>query len=192
MTPRRSARLWRIAAPLIVGAVVLALWEAVVRIEGIAVYILPGPIAIAKALWTDGPSLLGSLLGDVAHHAGRTRRGRHSRRRHCAVVLAVAAPGDQPLPLRRDFAGDADRGDSAVDHHLGAAAVCGLAGLRLDRRLFPDRLEHHDRAQQRRPQPRRPVPALRRLPGPDPALSASCRPHSPIFLPGCGSAAGWP
>ena len=62
MTPRRSARLWRIAAPLIVGAVVLALWEAVVRIEGIAVYILPGPIAIAKALWTDGPSLLGSLL----------------------------------------------------------------------------------------------------------------------------------
>ncbi len=62
MTPRRSARLWRIAAPLIVGAVLLALWEAVVRIEAIPVYILPGPVAIGKALWTDGPSLLGSLL----------------------------------------------------------------------------------------------------------------------------------
>ena len=57
-----SARLWRVAAPLLVGAVLLALWEGVVRFEGIPVYILPGPVAIAKALWTDGPSLLGSLL----------------------------------------------------------------------------------------------------------------------------------
>ena len=62
MTPRRRARLARIAAPLIVGAALLALWEAVVRIERIPVYILPGPIAIGRALWTDGPSLLGSLL----------------------------------------------------------------------------------------------------------------------------------
>ncbi len=58
----RSGRLWRVAAPLIVGAALLALWEGVVRIENIPVYILPGPVAIAKALWTDGPSLLGSLL----------------------------------------------------------------------------------------------------------------------------------
>jgi NitT/TauT family transport system permease protein len=58
----RPGRLWRVAAPLAVGAAFLALWEAVVRIEGIPVYILPGPIAIGDALWTDGPSLLGSLL----------------------------------------------------------------------------------------------------------------------------------
>ena len=32
------------------------------RAKGIPVYILPGPLAIARALWTDGPSLLGSLL----------------------------------------------------------------------------------------------------------------------------------
>lgn len=56
------AGLWRVAAPLLVGAVLLALWEGVVRLEGVPVYILPGPIAIAKALWTDGPSLFGSLL----------------------------------------------------------------------------------------------------------------------------------
>jgi NitT/TauT family transport system permease protein len=62
MSARRSARLWRVGAPLAVGAAFLALWEAVVCIEGIPVYILPGPIAIGKALWTDGPSLLGSLL----------------------------------------------------------------------------------------------------------------------------------
>jgi NitT/TauT family transport system permease protein len=56
------SRWWRIAAPLAVGAGVLAFWEAIVRLEGIAPYILPGPLLIAGTLWTDGPSLLGSLL----------------------------------------------------------------------------------------------------------------------------------
>jgi NitT/TauT family transport system permease protein len=58
----RSGRWWRIAAPLAVGAVLLGLWEAVVRIEHFPVYILPGPLAIAHALLIDGASLLGSLL----------------------------------------------------------------------------------------------------------------------------------
>lgn len=58
----RAGRLWRVIAPLAVGVLLLALWEAIVRIEGIPVYILPGPIAIGQALWTDGPSLLVSLL----------------------------------------------------------------------------------------------------------------------------------
>src|SRR5437763_15736425 len=53
---------WRTAAPLAVGAVVLALWEIIVRAEGIPPYILPGPLLIAQTLWTDGPSLIGSLL----------------------------------------------------------------------------------------------------------------------------------
>jgi NitT/TauT family transport system permease protein len=38
------------------------LWEGVVRFERIPVYILPGPVAVAHALWTDGPSLLASLV----------------------------------------------------------------------------------------------------------------------------------
>ena len=58
----RPERWWRIAAPLAVGAVLLGLWEAVVRFEDIPVYIVPGPLAIARALLTDGASLLGSLL----------------------------------------------------------------------------------------------------------------------------------
>jgi len=67
MTPRpvmkqMRARLWRIAAPLAVGGVVLALWETIVWVEGVPPYILPGPLLIAETLWTDGPSLLGSLL----------------------------------------------------------------------------------------------------------------------------------
>jgi len=56
------SRVWRILAPVAVGAVFLALWEGFVRFEEIPVYILPPPSAIAASLWTDGPSLLGSLL----------------------------------------------------------------------------------------------------------------------------------
>ena len=62
MSTRRVLRLSRIAAPLAVGAFFLALWEVVVRAESIPPYILPGPLAIAASLWTNGPSLLGSLL----------------------------------------------------------------------------------------------------------------------------------
>jgi len=51
----------RIAAPLAIGILFLALWEAAVRVSGVPQYILPAPSAIARSLWTDGPSLLGSL-----------------------------------------------------------------------------------------------------------------------------------
>ncbi len=62
MSPRRRVRWWRAAAPILVGVALLALWEAMVRVEQIPPYILPGPVLIARTLWTDGPSLLGSLL----------------------------------------------------------------------------------------------------------------------------------
>src|SRR6266446_4428865 len=55
-------RLMKIIAPLAVGLLFLGFWEAVVRIENIPRYILPGPLLVAETLWTDGPSLLGSLL----------------------------------------------------------------------------------------------------------------------------------
>ena len=59
---RQRLHLLRTSAPLAVGAAVLALWEMIVRAEGIPPYILPGPRLIAETLWTDGPSLMGSLL----------------------------------------------------------------------------------------------------------------------------------
>jgi NitT/TauT family transport system permease protein len=62
LNPARVSRSWKIVAPIAVAAVLLALWEIVVRVNGIPPYILPGPLAVAKSLWTDGPSLLGSLL----------------------------------------------------------------------------------------------------------------------------------
>jgi NitT/TauT family transport system permease protein len=54
-------RLGRIAAPLLVGIVMLVGWEVLVREEAIPPYILPGPLLVAETLWRDGPSLLGSL-----------------------------------------------------------------------------------------------------------------------------------
>ena len=51
----------KFAAPLVVGILMLAFWEAVVRINAIPPYILPGPILVAETLWRDGPSLLVSL-----------------------------------------------------------------------------------------------------------------------------------
>jgi len=56
------ARLTRLAAPVIVGLLFVALWDAVVRHYDIPPYILPGPELVAETLWRDGPSLLGSLL----------------------------------------------------------------------------------------------------------------------------------
>jgi NitT/TauT family transport system permease protein len=55
-------RIGRVAAPAAVGLLMLVLWETLVRVEGIPPYILPGPLVVARTLWTDGPSLLGSLL----------------------------------------------------------------------------------------------------------------------------------
>ncbi len=57
-----SSRLMRISAPVIVGLLFIALWDAVVRYYDIPPYILPGPWLVAETLWRDGPSLLDSLL----------------------------------------------------------------------------------------------------------------------------------
>lgn len=52
----------RFVAPIIVGIVMLALWEAVVRAAEIPPYVLPGPILVAKTLWTDWPTLWPALV----------------------------------------------------------------------------------------------------------------------------------
>jgi NitT/TauT family transport system permease protein len=57
MTERQA----KLAAPLAVGILMLIGWEAVVRVNAIPPYILPGPLLVAETLWRDGPSLLGSL-----------------------------------------------------------------------------------------------------------------------------------
>jgi NitT/TauT family transport system permease protein len=57
-----SAATWpKILAPLVIGIIIVALWEAVVRINHIPVYILPGPLLIVETLFKDWGTLSVSL-----------------------------------------------------------------------------------------------------------------------------------
>jgi len=58
--PVRATRAQRWAAPLVVALVLLLGWEAVVRIYELPVYLLPGPLVIAKTLWANLGSLMAS------------------------------------------------------------------------------------------------------------------------------------
>jgi NitT/TauT family transport system permease protein len=51
-----------IIAPIAIGILMLAAWEAIVRIREIPAYILPGPILIGQTLWSDWGTLSESLL----------------------------------------------------------------------------------------------------------------------------------
>jgi NitT/TauT family transport system permease protein len=51
----------KIAAPIVLGLLMLALWEGVVRLAAIPPYILPGPLLIARTLVTDWGTLLPAL-----------------------------------------------------------------------------------------------------------------------------------
>lgn len=57
-----NERLARVVAPLVVGLLVLAGWEALVRWRAIPVYVLPGPLVVFRTLASDGGGLLGSLM----------------------------------------------------------------------------------------------------------------------------------
>ncbi len=48
--------------PIVVFLVAIGLWEAVVKLFGIAPYVLPAPSAIAYTLYMDWPTLCGSLI----------------------------------------------------------------------------------------------------------------------------------
>jgi NitT/TauT family transport system permease protein len=53
------------AAPVLFGLLALALWEAAVRLLGVPVYIVPGPIAIVQAFLADPSGLLMSLVSTL-------------------------------------------------------------------------------------------------------------------------------
>ena len=54
------------AAPALFAVLALALWEALVRLTGVASYIVPGPVAIARAFLADPWKLLESLASTLA------------------------------------------------------------------------------------------------------------------------------
>ncbi len=55
----------KVVAPVVLGILMLALWEGLVRTAGIPPYILPGPILIAETLVADWGTLAPSLLVTV-------------------------------------------------------------------------------------------------------------------------------
>jgi NitT/TauT family transport system permease protein len=58
-----NGRNWiAIAAPVVVGLIMLALWHSIVVIYQIPSYIVPGPLLVAETLVRDWSSLFGSLL----------------------------------------------------------------------------------------------------------------------------------
>ena len=58
----RAERIARVVAPLAIGLTALALWEAVVRVNDIPHYILPGPLLVLQSLMADWATLWPSLL----------------------------------------------------------------------------------------------------------------------------------
>ena len=62
MSGGRAERTLRVAAPLALGLAALAAWEALVRLNQIPHYILPGPLLVAQALVEDWGTLWPSLL----------------------------------------------------------------------------------------------------------------------------------
>jgi NitT/TauT family transport system permease protein len=61
----RSVRLVRILLPVVVLAIGVAAWEAVVRANDIPPYVLPGPGAVFRTLVNDWPVLSRSLLATL-------------------------------------------------------------------------------------------------------------------------------
>ena len=57
MMARIAQYLW----PIAFGVLLLALWQSAVTLYDVPPYIMPGPLAIAESLWTDGPDLMQSL-----------------------------------------------------------------------------------------------------------------------------------
>ena len=55
------SRAVRMVLPVVFGILVLAAWEILVHVYAVPEYVLPGPSAVAGALWSDGPELLGAL-----------------------------------------------------------------------------------------------------------------------------------
>lgn len=51
----------RAGLPFAFGLTALAMWEMAVRINEVPAYIIPGPLAVAEALWSSAPELIEAL-----------------------------------------------------------------------------------------------------------------------------------
>jgi hypothetical protein len=96
-------------APALFGLLALALWEAAVRIGGVPVYQLPGPIAIFGAFVADPVGLLQALASTLFVTFSALL---------VAAILQPTGTGGDPA-LGGGAAGNPPAGYRAADHHLG-------------------------------------------------------------------------
>ena len=82
-------RLIDIAAPVVVAILFLGGWEWIVRANAIPPYILPGPLLVAQTLWSDGPSLLQSLMSGLRQLCCRRIAWRAAHRRPLSHPLSL-------------------------------------------------------------------------------------------------------
>ena len=127
-----SERALRIGLPILVLALVLLVWDLVVRAFAIPPYVLPGPGLVLSTLISDGGLLWHSLLVTLTTTFEGFLLAAVGGIGLADPVQPVAADRILALSLRGDPAGDADRRHRAAAADLSAAAAGG-AGLRLDR-----------------------------------------------------------
>ncbi|TAL02639.1 MAG: ABC transporter permease [Rhodospirillaceae bacterium] len=60
--PRRFVGFGNVLLPILFGIALLAMWEWAVRHYGVPEYVVPGPVAIARAFSRDGADLLAGLM----------------------------------------------------------------------------------------------------------------------------------
>ena len=170
----RALRLVRFALPVVVLVAGVGLWELVVRLNDIKPYVLPAPSAVLATLIRDwdvlSQSLLTTLLTTFEGFAAAAIGGvalallfnlskwlEYSLFPYAVVLQVTPVIAIAPLLL------------------IYLSATHGGGGLRLDRRLLSRIVQHDTRPEFSGSQPRRPVPALRRIEAANPVLSEITR-----------------
>jgi hypothetical protein len=120
----------RLAAPVAVGVVFIALWQFICTSFDVPVFLVPSPLAIATTLVEDWALLSSALLTTLKitflAFALATVIGVADR----LSLRAEPRSSRQPVPLRGAAAGHAHRGHRAADHHLGQEPDGGAGDLR--------------------------------------------------------------
>jgi hypothetical protein len=158
-----AAKIIRGLLPLAFGLTVLAVWEIAVRVNEVPPYILPGPLAIAEALWTNARELLSALgvtlqvtliaLGLAAITGALI-----------ALALAMSPVAERTIFPYAVFTSHAHRYHRTVCHYMGREHICSFADSSVDGGGVSHHLKHLAWIEKRRPEFARSVPTVRGKP----------------------------
>ena len=142
-----------VVAPMIVGAVLLGIWQFCCGYFEIPIYLFPAPSDIAESLVENWPQLAARFGQHVEDHLRSVRFGNDSRRADGIPVHSKPLDRNEPAALCSVVAGHPDRRGGAADHHLGEEHAPGADRVRHGDRAVPDHQQYDDRATQRRSGP---------------------------------------